>query len=162
MAPGARPPIPSASAATSAMPCGGSTLPYTAKPETAKKPNAAATLAQIGTPARSSRPDERCPIALTARTMALSRPAAPSDTPYADVSRSGSAKVSEKIWHEYAKNAKASIRQLGRRTIVKASAKKQAAPARAVAGVAGAWTASRIAHEPVANAFTSQKLRQPI
>ena len=33
---------------------------------------------------------------------------------------------------------------------------------RAVAGVAGAWIASRIAHEPVANAFASQKLRQPI
>src|SRR6266581_6113912 len=131
IAPGARPPTPSASAATSEMPCGGSTLPYTAKPESTKNPNAAAMLAQIGTPARSRRPDERCPIALTANTMALSRPAAPSDTPYADVSRSGSAKVREKIWHEYAKNAKASTRQLGRRTMVKASGKKRAALVRA-------------------------------
>jgi hypothetical protein len=30
-------------------------LPYTAKPESAKNPNAAATLAQIGTPIRSRR-----------------------------------------------------------------------------------------------------------
>src|SRR5882724_8562431 len=145
-----------------AMACGGSTSPYTPTHDSAKNANAAATLAQIGTPIRSSRPDERCPIALTARTIALSRPAAPSDTPYADVSRSGSAKVKENIWHEYAKKAKASIRQLGRRTIVKASAKKRSVPARAAAGIAGAWIASRIAHEPVANAFTSQKLRQPI
>ena len=48
--------------------------------------------------------------------------------------------------------------------MVRASAKKRAAPARDVAGAAGvgAWIASRIAHEPVTNAFASQKLRQPI
>src|SRR3954464_9168233 len=102
-----------------------------ANPENAKQPKAAAMLAQIGTPTRSRRLDERCPIALTASTMALSRPAAPSDTPYTDVSRSGSAKVREKIWHEYAKNAKASSRQLGRRMMVRASAKKRTTLVRA-------------------------------
>src|SRR4030095_12207095 len=50
---------------------------------------------------------------LTAKTIAVSGAPAPSDTPCADVSRSGSAKAREKIWHEYAKNAKASTRHLG-------------------------------------------------
>ena len=68
--------------------------------ENAKNKKAAAMLAQIGTPARSRKPDEICPMVLTAKTRALSRPAAPSDTSCTDVSRSGSAKASEKIWHE--------------------------------------------------------------
>src|SRR5438094_753027 len=43
-------------------------------------------LVQIGTPARSRKPDEICPMVLTVRTRALSRPAAPSDTWYAELS----------------------------------------------------------------------------
>src|SRR5437868_13539085 len=121
-----------------------------ANPENAKQPKAAAMLAQIGTPARSRRLDERCPIALTARTKALSRPAAPSDTLRSAVSRSGSAKASEKIWHEYAKKANASTRQVGQRTMVVISTRNWPTGAPAVAGVVGAWTASSAAHTPAA------------
>jgi len=70
------------------------------KADAAKKPNDAAKLAQIGTPARSRKPDDTWPTVLTASTTALSRPAAPSGTPCPDVRRSGNAKQSEKIWHE--------------------------------------------------------------
>src|SRR5258706_15691257 len=113
-----------------------------ANPQIAKNPKAAAILHQIGTPARSRKPDETCPMALTARTMALSRPAALSETLCTDVSSNGSANVSEKIWHEYARNANARIRQLGWRTTAMTSEKNEPSGSRAVAGIAGAYIAS--------------------
>ena len=97
----------------SKMPCGGSAPPKMANPEHAKNPNATAMLHHIGTPTLSRKPDDTFPMALTARTEALSRPAELSEMLYTDVSSNGSANVSEKIWHENAKNAKARIRQLG-------------------------------------------------
>src|SRR5262245_41690297 len=108
-----------------------------ANPESAKHPKAAAILVQIGTPARSRKPDDRCPMVLTARTNALSRPAAPSATLCAEVSSSGTAKVSEKIWQEYAKNAKARTTQLGSRITVMTSEKNRPAGSRASADTAG-------------------------
>src|SRR5262245_6116809 len=109
-----------------------------ANPESAKNPKDAAILTQIGTPARNRKPEATCPMALTARTNALSKPAVPSATLCADVSSSGSAKVSEKIWHEYAKNAKARTRQLGWRTTVMAWEEKRPAGSRALADTDGA------------------------
>src|ERR1700704_2571773 len=110
-------------------------------------------LHQIGTPARSRKADDTCPMVLTARTKALSRPAALRETPCTDVSNNGSANVSEKIWHEYAKNAKARMRQLGWRTTLMASEKNRPFGSRAVADSAGAYIASEAAHVPATNAF---------
>src|SRR5215467_11841472 len=130
--------------------------------DAANPANAAAMLAQMGTPSRNRKPDATCPIALIAKTTALSTLAVPSAT-FVEVSSDGRANARENIKDAYAKKAKASIKQVGSQKMRMMSLEKVAVDSAGGAlGKRGAEMASTRQHPPVSTAVATQRFRHPI